>query len=287
MDSLPRNVYSVDAIRAGERAGAALLGVPLATLMERAGLAALEDLTAQFGEQRRLLVLCGPGNNGGDGYVLAYHAQIQGHQVTVCAPGGPPHAPGDAHAAYLRYAAAGAIEPFAPALLASHDVVVDALFGSGLARPLQAPWREVVVSVGEAALPVYAIDVPSGLDADTGRAPGVVVRATRTLALGALKPGYYLGDGPQCTGTLGFAGLGLPAGSFAAPPALERILEAETHRALPRRARLSHKGTHGHVLVVGGGPTMAGAARLAGLAALRAGAGLVTVASHPDRKSVV
>ncbi len=288
MSSLPREVYSVEAIRRAERAGAAQLGIPMSSLMERAGLAALEDLTAQLGAGRRLLVMCGPGNNGGDGYVLAYHALMQGHQVTVCAPGGPPHGPGDAHGAYLRYVTLGAIESLVPDdVVAATDVIVDALFGSGLTRALDAPWLAAVEAINDTGLPVYAIDVPSGLDADSGRAPGSAVRATRTLALGALKPGYFLGVGPELTGMLGFEGLGLPRTAFEAPAVLERIVERETRLALPRRARLAHKGTNGHVLVVGAGPAMAGAARLAGLAALRVGAGLVTVAAHPSSVPII
>ena len=280
----PRPVYCVAAVRAAEQRAAANAGVELFELMLSAGQAAFNRLRVVHPGAARLLVLCGPGNNGGDGYVLAHRAAAAGLAVTVVAP--VPPASGDAR----RAAAAAGLAPvaFDERLLAAADVVVDALFGSGLKRVLGAPWQALIGAVNASGRPVFALDVPSGLDADSGAVHGIAIRATDTVTFVAAKPGLYLGDGPDLAGVVAVAELDVDDRAFAgAVPELVVLCDADLLRALPRRARSAHKGSHGRVLIVAGGPGMGGAARLAGLAALRAGAGLVTVAAHPSSLAII
>ncbi len=279
-----RPVYSVAAVRAAERAAVEAAGVELYTLMERAGEAALSRLRAVHPAARRLLVLCGPGNNGGDGYVLARLAAAAGLDVTVTAP--LPPASADAR----RAAQAAGVVPLAcnDGLLEAADVIVDALFGSGLDRALEAPWPALIGAVNSSGRPVFALDVPSGLDADSGAVHGAVISAADTITFVAAKPGLYLDHGPERAGNVWIAGLGVADRAFAdTAPVLVGLHDDDLRQALPRRSRAAHKGTHGRVLIVAGGAGMGGAARLAGLAALRAGAGLVTVAAHPGSIGVI
>ena len=280
----PRPVYSVAAVRAAEQLAAANAGVELYDLMLRAGQAAFSRLRVVHPWAARLLVLCGPGNNGGDGYVLAQLAAAAGLAVTVVAPVAP--ATSDAR----RAAAAAGLTPaaFDERLLAAADVVVDALFGCGLKRALEAPWQALIGAVNASDRPVFALDVPSGLDADSGAVHGNAISATDTVTFVAAKPGLYLGEGPDLAGVVSLAELEVDDRALvAAVPELVVLGDADLLRALPRRARTAHKGSNGRVLIVAGGPGMGGAARLAGLAALRAGAGLVTIAAHPGSLAVI
>ncbi len=280
-------VFDVESSRLIEQAAAAFENVPLHALMERAGQAALKDLLACYPLMSSLTIVCGVGNNGGDGYVLARLALAAGLSVTVCAPAGLP-ASADAQQAAQAFLKVGVLTPFDARLASASDVLVDALFGSGVNRPLSSPWVEVVAALNASGRPIYSLDIPSGLHADTGEVLGVAVNATRTLALLTRKPGYFLGQGPDCVGVLGFDDLAVSPRVLAGfNPQLSCLSDACRYEALPKRARLSHKGVHGHVLVVAGGPGMAGAAALAAQAALRCGAGLVTVATHPSNVAIV
>ncbi len=282
MQPLPALVYSTAAVRAADRRAIEAHGVAGYTLMTRAGEAALTALRSQWPLARRLLVLAGPGNNGGDGYVVARFARAAGLEAEVTAPAGMP-ASGDALRAAADWSAAGgAVLPWDASLLGRADLVVDALLGTGLARDVAAPLAGVIGAVNSSGRPVVALDVPSGLDSDTGRVRGCAVRAALTVTFVALKPGVFLGAGPEHVGRLVCDDLDVAADAFAgAVAALRRIPESQLRALLPRRARTAHKGVNGHVLVVGGGAGMPGAVRLAGEAALRAGAGLVTVATWP------
>jgi NAD(P)H-hydrate epimerase len=288
MQPLPILIHSTAAIRAADRHAIEVLGIPGYTLMTRAGEAALGALRAQWPLARRILVLCGRGNNGGDGYVLARYAQAAGLTVTVTAPAGPP-ADGDAARAFRDWTATGGrTEPWSEALLAHADLVVDALLGTGLTRSVEPPLAAVIASTNGAGRPVLALDTPSGLDTETGLPHGAAVHATLTITFVGLKPGFFLGFGPEYVGRLACDDLDVPASAFGSSGGvLRRITDADLRRALPQRARTSHKGTHGRVLVIGGGAGMAGAARLAGEAALRAGAGLVTLATWPAHAAAI
>ncbi len=283
MESLPALVYAAAQVRAMDRHAIDVAGIPGYTLMQRAAAAALELLRQEWPDANRITVLCGAGNNAGDGYVLARFARDAGLSVNVCAVVDALGLSGDAARAYADFTAAGGRDTgFQRAILAATDVVVDALLGTGLDRPVDGAMRDCIDAVNESALPVLALDLPSGLDADTGLVQGVAIRATRTITFVALKAGLYLGEAWDRVGELVFAGLGIPESARKTHvPVIRRMEGRLIEEALPLRRRSAHKGDHGRVLIVGG-LAMPGAARLAGEAALRTGAGLVTVATNAE-----
>ncbi|MCM2311908.1 MAG: NAD(P)H-hydrate dehydratase, partial [Steroidobacteraceae bacterium] len=223
-----------------------------------------------------------------DGYVVARAARARGLRVHVVALGDPQQLAGDARQAYVDFIAGGGYcEPWSRAALES-DVIVDALYGTGLARTVTGEAAAMIEAANASGRPIVAVDIPSGLHADTGSVLGVAVRAALTVTFIGRKLGLYLGAGPDCVGHIVFDGLQVPKEAFAVATPTARLLdESDVRAALPRRGRTAHKGDHGHVLVIGGGPGMPGAARLAGEAALRAGAGLVTLAVHPQNVGIV
>jgi ADP-dependent NAD(P)H-hydrate dehydratase / NAD(P)H-hydrate epimerase len=280
---MPVPAYCASDVRAADAYAIERLGIPGYTLMTRAGEAALGALRSRWPLGRRLLIVCGTGNNGGDGWALARFARAAGLTVTVTAPGGFPRT-GDALRAFSDWQMHGGVHSdWHVDLLSSADVVVDALFGTGIDRPVTAPWMQVVQAINDSRRPVCALDIPSGLDADTGQVWGEAVHADLTVTFVGLKAGLYLAEGPDYSGTILFDSLDVPDSAFAGrEPRLLRTTELDLRMALPRRARTANKGRYGHVLVIAGGPGMPGAARLTAEAALRSGAGLVTVACHPS-----
>ncbi len=279
---MPLTIHSVAQVREMDRYAIDNLGVPGLTLMTRAGEAALAALQVAWPMAERVLIVCGNGNNAGDGYVLARMARAVHLDVTVLAADNPAGLKGDALTAYLAFTAAGrrANQWTADASLAA-DVIVDALFGTGLSRDLDAAWCKRIEAVNAAGVPILSIDVPSGIDAQTGRIRGAAIRADRTIVLGGLKIGLYQGAGQDCAGTIVFDDLSLPKDvAERVGHVAERIDTPLLRSALPARRRAAHKGDYGHVLVIAGGLGMAGAARLAGEACLRSGAGRVTVATR-------
>jgi NAD(P)H-hydrate epimerase len=281
MESLPALIYAATQVRAMDQHAIEVAGIPGYTLMQRAGESALALLRQQWPDANRITVLCGSGNNAGDGYVLARLARDAGLPVNACALVDPLRLADDAARAYADFTAAGGRDSeFSSACLAATDVVVDALLGTGVDRPVEGAMRDCIEAVNASGLPVLALDLPSGLDADTGLIHGSAISATRTITFVALKAGLFLGDAWDCVGELAFAGLGIPESAREAhTPVIRRMDQQLLEAALPRRRRSAHKGDHGRVLIVGGG-AMPGAVRLAGEAALRAGAGLVTVATE-------
>jgi NAD(P)H-hydrate epimerase len=280
---LPVALYGAAAVRELDRRAIEAHGIPGETLMARAGAAVYRTLRARWPEARRLLIVCGLGNNAGDGYVVARLAREDGREPRVLQVGDAGRLRGDALAAAQAARAAGVpVEAFASGAALAGDVAVDALFGTGLDRPLEGVWADAVRAVGASGLPVLAVDLPSGLHADTGRVLGAAVSARATVTFIALKPGLLTGEGPAHCGEVLFHGLGVPEPVYAGVPVAGWRLDAQglAARHLARRARTAHKGHYGHVLVVGGDRGFAGAARLAAEAAGRAGAGLVTLATR-------
>jgi hydroxyethylthiazole kinase-like uncharacterized protein yjeF len=282
MDPLPVEVYSAASVRAMDRR-AIEAGIPGYLLMQRAGEAALASLRRHWPAATSVAVICGPGNNGGDGYVVARLARAAGLEVRVMAATGPDALAGDAARAQADFVAAGGrIGSLDEHALAGCDVVVDALLGTGLSRTPEGALGQAIGLMNRATAPIFALDVPSGLDADSGRVFGPAVRAARTIAFLALKSGYYLARGTDHVGVVDFAGLDVPADIRAREkPVMHRIDGRAAARALPPRQRGAHKGAFGRVVIIGG-HAMAGAARLAGEAALRTGAGIVTVITSRD-----
>lgn len=284
MSGLASLIYTPEQVRALDRIAIEELGIPGYTLMSRAGEAVFEAARKRYPHAGRWLVLCGAGNNAGDGYVVARLAARAGLHVTVAALSDPHRLGGDAATAWRDFQReGGSVMQFSDGLCASADLVVDALLGTGLQRPLQGAWLHAVESLNASGLPVVAVDVPTGLDGATGAVLGGAVRAAITVTFIGRKLGLYLGAGPDHAGEICFADLGVPLDAVSHVQPVLRLFEASAlARLLPPRARTAHKGHFGHVLVIGGNLGMGGAARLAGEAALRAGAGLVSVATRPE-----
>lgn len=264
-------------------------------LMSRAAAAALQMLRARWSVSRDLLVLCGSGNNGGDGFVLARLAHEAGLAPRVIGIVPSSELKGDAARAAADCAASGV-----PILLRENvdlvreleccDLIVDALLGIGLTENVREPIAALISATNAARRPIVSLDVPSGLCADSGRERGVAMRADLTVTFIARKAGLYLGAGPDHCGEIVLATLADAsnvAGAAGVTPRLRLIDTASLALRLPTRSRDTHKGQAGHVLVVGGGPGMPGAARLAGEGALRAGAGRVTVCSAPESAAAI
>jgi hydroxyethylthiazole kinase-like uncharacterized protein yjeF len=249
-------------------------GTPGFMLMMRAGEAAADVAARMLDEGGRVLVLCGPGNNGGDGFVVARVLANRGYQVSVAGARQVPELGGDAAEAGQLWGQA--VLPLAEANPAAADLVVDALFGTGLARDLQGEMAEVVGRVARSGKPVLAIDIPSGVDADTGAIRGVAIEANRTVTFACRKPGHLLFPGRGLAGEVEVADISVSRVGLGGP-----VLHANAPElwlsAFPRLDPAGHKYDRGHALVVSGGPGHTGAARLAARGALRAGAGLVSV----------
>jgi hydroxyethylthiazole kinase-like uncharacterized protein yjeF len=287
--ALPTVLYSAAQVRALDAYAIDTLGVPGYTLMKRAGEAALRYLRSRWPTAYRITIVCGSGNNGGDGYVLARFAQAAGLTVSVLAAAPRSALKGDALQAYDDYATSGGrAQEFSAAKLSEGELVVDAVLGTGLRSAPREGLVPLIQAINSCGRPVFALDVPSGLDCDRGVAQGAAVRADCTVTFVGLKTGLFIGDGPEYAGTVYFDDLEVVAPqSSAFTPRLERILDAEILQALPRRARGAHKGDFGRVLIVGSGVGMPGAVRLAGEACLRVGAGLVTVAVAPENVGAI
>ena len=274
-------IHTSTTIRELERAAPA----ELLPLMARAGAVAAEHARRMLGADPRrpgqnVLVVAGPGNNGGDALEVAVHLKASFYRVTVVLVGAnagtPERLPGDAKRAYAKWlAAGGSVRDDVPAPVAGSrwDLVVDGLFGIGLTRPLDGRLAELVGQINALRVPVLALDIPSGIHADTGAVMGCAVRATETVTFIALKPGLLTLDGPDHCGSLHCDTLGLDLRAMMAPPG--ELLDAGVRRALAPRARNFHKGNAGNVAVIGGADGMLGAAFLAARAAIRTGAGKV------------
>jgi hydroxyethylthiazole kinase-like uncharacterized protein yjeF len=277
----PELLYRADQARELDRIAMEQFALGDGVLMERAGAAAFAFLQRRWPGAKSVAVVCGRGNNGGDGYVLARLALQAGLSVRVLAVAGEPSG-GDAAVALGRAREAGvAIGPLDVASLADVDVVVDAVFGIGLTRPVEGVWAEALAAINAAPAAVLSLDVPSGLQADNGHILGVAVHADATVCFIALKAGLFTADGPDCAGVLIFEDIGVPEAALSAvAPWVRRITQASLAHCLPPRRLNSHKGSFGCVLVVGGAPGMPGAATLAGEAAYRVGAGRVLLATH-------
>lgn len=277
--SLP--LYDAAALRRVEAQAAAALGGDDFELMRRAGRAAWRAALAHWPGAQRIVVACGPGNNGGDGHVFAGEARASGRAVTVVHPPDMPARSPLARRACTAFVEAGGEARAFDGRLPEADLVVDALFGIGLSRAPDASAAALIEAIGASGLPVLALDAPSGIDADTGHRPGAAIRATRTLEFLAAHPGLRTAQGPDHAGLLETASLDVPdAGWEGVRPSAQWLRPARLRHWLPSRRRDSHKGAFGHVLCIGGDAGMGGAIVLCCEAALRAGAGLVSAATR-------
>ncbi|HEY2417516.1 MAG TPA: NAD(P)H-hydrate dehydratase [Steroidobacteraceae bacterium] len=276
-------LYSAAQVRALD-AFAISQGTPGYTLMRRAAESALRALRSRWPTAMRVAIATGGGNNGGDGYVLARFAQAAGLSACILAVVPPAQLTGDAQRACEEFRASGGrILAYEVSLLEDVDVIVDALLGTGLREPVRAAMAQAIDAINACKRPVFSLDLPSGLNADTGAVMGAAVNADCTISFVAHKAGLFLGAGPDHVGRLLFDDLEVsPPDESGFRPVLERISESEISRALPPRRRDANKGDFGRALIVGGGTGMPGAMRLAGESCLRVGAGLVTIATAPQ-----
>ncbi|MBM4397731.1 MAG: NAD(P)H-hydrate dehydratase [Deltaproteobacteria bacterium] len=283
-------LFGAAAMRDLDRVAIEQVGIPGVVLMEIAGRGAAE--TPRDRGARTVLVLAGPGNNGGDGLVVARHLADRGLHVTVALLARADAMKGDAatmlgmlpHFAVRVIQVPDGLPDDLPAELAGTgpDVVVDAIFGTGLARPVEGVFADAVDAANALPCPRVALDLPTGIDADTGRVLGRAVRADLTVTFGAAKVGHWSYPGRAYRGRLEVVPIGIPRAAIDAAEGALLVGPHEAAAAFPPRDADAFKNAFGHVLVVGGLPGKAGAALLAAMGAVRAGAGLVSVATHPD-----
>lgn len=281
-------LYTAEQTRALDRCAIERHGIAGITLMARAAATAFRHLLEAWPEPQSLCVLCGTGNNGGDGFLIADLAHKRGIPVRVVQLGDAAKISGDAKLAREQALAHGvAMEPYTGQPLGD-GVLVDAMLGTGLGGDVRGAYAEAIAQVNKSGAPVLAVDIPSGLCSDTGRVLGVAVQADLTVTFIGLKRGLFSLQGAQYTGAVQFSDLGVPpevyreVASNCSRLELEPLLET-----LPPRPATAHKGLYGTVLVIGGDYGMAGAAAMAAEAALRCGAGLVRVATRPQHVAAI
>lgn len=278
---IPDFLYTAEQSRAVDGCAIEKHGLSGPTLMARAARAAFDHLLASYPNVSRIQVLCGPGNNGGDGLLLAMLAHAQNIPTSVFLLAGEPRSE-DGKRAFSKAQATGIpVSNFSAASLASEGVVVDAMLGTGVEGPLREIYASAVDEVNRLGVPVLALDVPTGVSGDSGTVFGNAVKANSTVSFITAKRGLYTALGPDHAGEILVDDLAVPAEAYAAAGSACRVLSLrEQLGTLRARAGSSHKGHFGKVLVVGGDYGMGGAVILAAEAALRCGAGLVRVATR-------
>ncbi len=278
MQALPEKLFTAAQVREMDRIAIEEKGIAGGLLMRRAGAAVFEQIRLRWPKIRRLAIFCGGGNNAGDGYVVAGMALAAQYQVIVFAVVDPERLHGDALIMCREFIdAGGRIVPFQARYPLTGYIVVDALLGTGLDRNVGGDFAAAIEMINISACPVIAIDIPSGLNADTGRVMSTAVKAACTVSFIGLKQGLFTGEAAEYCGDRVFSRLQipedvtadiLPSAKLAAKP------------SLPIRHRCAHKGRFGHVVLVGGDSGYTGAIKLAAEASLRCGAGLVSVATR-------
>ena len=289
---LPQLLYSAEQVRALDRCAIDEFNTPGIDLMERAGAATFHAIRQHWPRGRRFSVFCGGGNNGGDGFVIARLAAEAGLDVRVYLLTEESWLKGDARLAFDRMAqAAVPVEASTEQYDGNTDIIVDALLGTGLSGEVEGKWKTAIEWINmqrKNGCRVAAVDIPSGLHADSGQLLGDAVRADLTVTFIGLKMGLLTAMGPECSGELVFDDLQVnPEVYHRIPHSARRLTKNIINAFFVKRPRYSHKGDHGHVLIVGGNYGMAGAVRLAGEAALRCGAGLVSIACRPEHVAAV
>ncbi|HAT8638662.1 TPA: NAD(P)H-hydrate dehydratase [Legionella pneumophila] len=283
MNKLENALYRCDQIKACEQQAATLYQKDENALMALAGAEAFSFLQKIYPHVRHIAVFCGAGNNAGDGYVLARLAHEQGFSVTVYQCKSIEDLPSAArNAARLALTSGVHCQSADEPLDGDAELIVDALLGIGLQGAVHGVIANAIHQINASGLPVLSIDIPSGLNADTGLVENICVNATATITFIGLKTGMYTLDGPDYCGVIHCTHLNLEACRTKLTRFASLLRDSPLPLPLAARKKNSHKGDYGHVLVIGGGPGMPGAVSLAAKAALRTGAGVVTVATWPD-----
>lgn len=284
--NLPQLAYSAQQVKENEAKVAALLGIDMYQLMQAAANSVFSVLNTYYPEAKRVLVIAGGGNNGGDGYLVAKQCLAHGIDTVVFAAKPVETLTGDAAKAAAEYCAANGA--FVSAICGEFDVVVDALLGIGFSGVLSDEYQTIIATVNRLACDKIAVDLPSGIDATSGAVERCAVNANHTVTFIALKQGLLTGAAVDYIGKLHFAPLGMADAFCKTISSSVTVLQlAQLINHLPVRQPSSYKNQHGHVLLIGGDSGMGGAIRLASEACLRAGAGLVSVATHPTNVSAV
>ena len=283
MQALPTNLYRGSQVKILDRTVIEQHQVSGASLMTHAGRSAYQLLKQCWPEARSIAVMCGVGNNAGDGYVLARAAHEAGLQVSVFQVGERSRLPDDAlNASQVMQKVGCELHSYEGQSLFDFDVVVDALLGIGINGEVKDLWHSAIEAINMSKVPVLAIDIPSGLHPDVGLALGIAVRATHTITYIGLKQGLFTAQGPEYAGEVHFEDLEVPKAVYdtLVPSSYLMHYHHDRQRHLKPRRRSAYKGQFGHVLVVGGDNGMSGAAQMAATAAARCGAGLISVASR-------
>jgi hydroxyethylthiazole kinase-like uncharacterized protein yjeF len=283
MNAQDLDLYAVAAVRRIEAQATAPDGMTAWVLMQRAAAAAWHVLRARWPEAKRVIVVCGGGNNGGDGYVLAQLARRAGLSVSIVQVGAVPTCNPANQAVSAWRDCGGTVNDCSDGDLEDADLLVDAIFGIGCDQAPTGVHAHVITAINRNRAPCFSLDVPSGLNADSGHAPGACVQADVTLSFVAWKQGMWTGVAARYCGERQLGRLALPQAAYSGVAPSARLMRAaDLRHALPPRARDAHKGHCGHVLIIGGDHGFGGAVCIAAQAALRAGAGLVSVATRAE-----
>ncbi|CAM3847515.1 NAD(P)H-hydrate dehydratase [Parendozoicomonas haliclonae] len=285
--SLPHSLYTAEQTRNLDAEAIQVHGISGIELMKRAGQAAFEAVLKQWPQIARggtLQIFCGAGNNGGDGYIIAALARQRYIPVRVVTLKDPDQLTGDARKAWEWYRSlSGRTQPWSELISITGDLVIDAMLGTGLTGEVSGDYASAIDAINTSGKPVIAIDIPSGLSADSGMALGRSIQADLTVTFIGMKRGLVTGTGPQVCGQIIFSDLQVPAAVYETVPATAKLIKKrELTGLIHPRARDAHKGHYGHLLIVGGDHGMGGAAIMAAEAAMRSGAGLVTLATRPE-----
>lgn len=277
--SLPESLYTADQVRQLDHVAIHREGILGFELMSRAARTVMAAITRRWPDAKTLLVLCGAGKNGGDGYLIATLAKENGWRVSVIAFKDPVQLSGDALTAWQTCSDAGiVIRSYDSKQPLSADVVVDAMLGTGLSGDIRGDYEEAIQRLNHLKSPVCAVDIPSGLCANTGAPLGSAIKATLTVSFIGLKQGLLTGQGPEYCGELIFNSLRVPESVYQAISShCQRITPGQFQGWLLPRSRAAHKGDFGHVLLIGGNKGMPGAIIMAAESAIHCGAGRVTV----------
>jgi NAD(P)H-hydrate epimerase len=261
-------------------------GIPGVVLMENAGRAVYEEIEKRFAplHDRLFSIFCGTGNNGGDGYVLARHLKLAGADVRVQLSGDPARLKGDAAVHYNIMLNCGIIPD---ENIKADGILIDALLGTGAKGAPSEDYTRQIRRMNETHHPIISIDIPSGVDTDTGEVPGEAIRAAVTVSFAFPKPGLLLQPGSDCAGEIIIRDIGFDWESLEPQSDMEWIRRDELMSLLPARPKEAHKGNYGHLLIIGGSQGMSGAPSLTAMAALRSGVGLVTVASPESAQPII
>lgn len=284
MQQLPHELYTAKQTGQLDKTVIEKHQIPGAALMARAGAAALELINKRWPQAEHLAIVCGSGNNGGDGYELGAQARQQEIDVAIFEIGKATSMSDETRNARAKAENSGVVFHTGIGALTSADVIVDCLFGTGLNRDVEGDYATAIEVINHHAssIPVLSLDIPSGISADTGRALGCAVHANTTLSFLGLNRGLFTGQAPDHTGEILFDSLAAPVEATHQLPASAYRLDIEQLKPLlAPRPRTAHKGMNGHLLVLGGDAGMPGAVRVAGEAAARVGAGLVSLGTHP------